>query len=122
GVARAGAGEFVRFEATHPGPDGRVHHVDFSLTPVTDDAGKVVMLIPEGRDVTDRKRAEQLAAVQHAVACLLADAGPLPETISRILQAICERLDWTLGDVYVVDPVAGGLRWLQTWHAPDAAL
>ena len=51
-------GEVVRFEATHPGPDQRMHHIDVSLKPVYDDSGAVILLIPEGRDITERKEAE----------------------------------------------------------------
>lgn len=59
GVIAAASGRFVRFETTHPGADGTVATVDFSLKPVMDDAGKVVFIIPEGRDITHLKRAEQ---------------------------------------------------------------
>jgi PAS domain S-box-containing protein len=58
-VRRAAGGEAVRFEATHPGPDGRVHDVDFSLKPVRDAEGAVTLLIPEGHDITERKEAER---------------------------------------------------------------
>lgn len=57
-VARAAGGTQDRFEAHHPTTDGGHIWVDFSLTPFRDEAGRVVLLIPEGRDVTDRKRAE----------------------------------------------------------------
>jgi PAS domain S-box-containing protein len=33
--------------------------VDFSLKPIRDDAGRVTLLVPEGRDITDAKRAEE---------------------------------------------------------------
>jgi two-component system, sensor histidine kinase and response regulator len=58
-IARAAAGEFLRFEVTHPGPNGQIHYVDFSLSPVRDASGQIVMLIPEGRDITQRKRTEE---------------------------------------------------------------
>ncbi len=58
-ITRAAAGELVRFETTHPAKDGSLHYVDFSLKPVTDETGAVVMLLPEGRDITESKRAEQ---------------------------------------------------------------
>ncbi|MCY3019220.1 MAG: PAS domain S-box protein, partial [Planctomycetota bacterium] len=58
-VKRAAAGEFIRFEATHPAKDGSLHYVDFSLKPIRDDAGNVVLLLPEGRDITERKQAEE---------------------------------------------------------------
>jgi PAS domain S-box-containing protein len=121
-VARAAAGEFIRFEATHPGPTGRLHYVDFSLSPVTDSAGNVVMLIPEGRDITERKRTEQQEAVQHALTRILAEADSLQQATSRILQTTCEQLNWALGALFVVDRAEGVLRCLQTWHAPQAAL
>ncbi|MFD2235108.1 ATP-binding protein [Phaeospirillum tilakii] len=57
-IARARAGEMVRFETSHPGGDGRLAVIDFSLRPVLDAEGRVVYLVPEGRDVTQRKRAE----------------------------------------------------------------
>ena len=57
-IRDAARGEVVRFEATHPGRDNRLHHVDFSLKPVHDANGAVILLIPEGRDITERKEAE----------------------------------------------------------------
>ena len=58
-VRTAANGHAVRFEATHPGSDGRLHHIDFSLKPVRDSHGDVVLLIPEGHDITERKEAEE---------------------------------------------------------------
>ena len=57
-ILDAAAGKLVRFEATHAGADGKVRYVDFSLKPVTDLQGHVVQLIAEGRDITERKQAE----------------------------------------------------------------
>jgi PAS domain S-box-containing protein len=57
-IVRAATGELVRFEAKHFLADGSFVIVDFSLSPIFDDTGKVVMLIPEGRDITDRKQIE----------------------------------------------------------------
>ena len=57
-TAAAAAGERARFEASHPTADGGLMWVDFSLTPFRDDAGRVVLLIPEGRDISDWKRVE----------------------------------------------------------------
>ena len=46
-------------EVTHRAANGDLHWIDFSLKPVKDETGKVVFLIAEGRDITDRKRAEE---------------------------------------------------------------
>lgn len=55
----AAAGETVRIEVTHYDAAGVLHDVDFSLKPLRDEDGNITMLIPEGRDVTERKRMEQ---------------------------------------------------------------
>lgn len=57
-VRRAAAGEMIRFEANHLGPDGTAIIVDFSLKPVRNEHGEVTLLIPEGRDITARLTAE----------------------------------------------------------------
>jgi PAS domain S-box-containing protein len=57
-IVQAATDELVRFEAKHFLADGSFVIVDFSLSPIKDETGKVVMLIPEGRDITDRKQLE----------------------------------------------------------------
>ena len=100
-VAAAAEGKMVRFEATHPDADGRLHHIDFSVKPVRDERGAVVLLIPEGRDVTERKQAEtersllvhdlgervkELTAL-HKTASLLQENRPFDEELLRELVA-----------------------------------
>jgi two-component system sensor kinase FixL len=48
----------VRFEAEHIGKEGQTAIIDFSLKPVLNEHDEVVMIIPEGRDITERKHAE----------------------------------------------------------------
>ena len=57
-VQKAANGELIRFEASHPAPGGNLHYFDFSLKPIKDEAGTVIMLMPEGREITERKRVE----------------------------------------------------------------
>ncbi len=71
-IARAAQGEFVRFETTHMGKGGSVVNVDFSLKPVRDENGKVVLLLPEGRDITVIKQALQR---EHAMMKAFAEIG-----------------------------------------------
>jgi PAS domain S-box-containing protein len=59
-IQRAARGELCRFETSHLARDGSLHYVDFSLKPVKDVEGRVVMLIPEGRDITERKESEEV--------------------------------------------------------------
>ena len=63
-VQRAAQGASIRMEVTHRSGDGELMTVEFSLRPVFDASGKVVMLIPEGRDISDRKRVEEQLSSQ----------------------------------------------------------
>lgn len=57
-IRRAASGETVLFEISHPLVDGGYIVVDLSIKPVRNDMGEVSYLVVEGRDITERKRAE----------------------------------------------------------------
>ena len=58
-IAAAAAGEFVRYEVEVVGAEERVITIDFSLKPVKDETGQVVLLIPEGRDISKQKKTRE---------------------------------------------------------------
>lgn len=69
-IKKAANGEFISFEATHITSDKKLISIDFSLKPVKDEKGNVVLLVPEGRDITERKIAEEAlrdAAVKYRI-------------------------------------------------------
>ena len=57
-IANARDGHFVREEVQVQGARNVMVWIDFSLKPLKDESEKVVLLIGEGRDISDRKRAE----------------------------------------------------------------
>jgi PAS domain S-box-containing protein len=63
-IVRAGRGNIIHSEimAEEPGKDIRI--LGFSMTPVTGDDGTVIYLVPEGRDITDLRRAHDKIARQ----------------------------------------------------------
>ncbi|MEM6613155.1 MAG: PAS domain S-box protein, partial [Cyanobacteria bacterium P01_C01_bin.72] len=58
-IARAAQGELVRYEVDVLGAEEQVVTIDFSLNPVTDESRKIVQLIPEGRDISKLKEAQE---------------------------------------------------------------
>jgi PAS domain S-box-containing protein len=58
-IRDAASGEFVRYEVDVRGIGDVVATIDFSLKPIKDDDGRVTLLIPEGRDITDQKKAAE---------------------------------------------------------------
>lgn len=67
-VRRARQGEFIRcdMEVYGRAAGEETIVVDFSLLPVRDEAGKVVFLLAEGRNITEKKRAEAEVALKNA--------------------------------------------------------
>ncbi|OLT59266.1 hypothetical protein BJP37_09640 [Moorena bouillonii PNG] len=57
-IAQAATGNFVRYQGSVLGLNGQVITMDFSVKPLRDENGNIVLLIPEGRDISDRIRAE----------------------------------------------------------------
>lgn len=55
-IVRAAQGEFIRYEVDVIGANNRVATIDFSLRPLQNEIGQVILLIPEGRDITQRKQ------------------------------------------------------------------
>jgi PAS domain S-box-containing protein len=65
-VHDASKGTFVRYETTHVAPEGTVMNIDFSIKPVRGEGGRIVLLIAEGRDITDFKKAMENLRVGEA--------------------------------------------------------
>ena len=71
-------------------------------------------------DITERKREEARLAAQYAVTRVLAEAPTLACATPRILEAICESLNWSVGAIWRVDQKEKVLRCVETWHLPSA--
>ena len=71
-------------------------------------------------DVTERKCEESRLAAQYAVTRVLAEAPTLASATPRILQAVCESLDWAVGAIWQVEQKEKRLRCVETWHMPSA--
>jgi PAS domain S-box-containing protein len=90
-IATAASGQFVRYEVDIRGVGDSAIAIDFSIKPVLDETGNVVLLIPEGRDITERKKVEQrLRLFESAVvnandAILIAEAEPISLPGPRII-------------------------------------
>jgi PAS domain S-box-containing protein len=57
-IANARQGHLVREEVQVRGIENEIVWIDFSLKSLKDERGEVVLLIAEGRDISDKKRAE----------------------------------------------------------------
>lgn len=107
-IARAAKGELVRYEAEVQGHGGQRAIIDFSLKPVWGDHGEVVLLIPEGRDVTEARRTQQRLATAEYMFTQFMDNSPALAWIKdqalrfcyvnrTFEQAVNRQADWLIG-------------------------
>ena len=66
----------------------------------------------------ERARTARLVDLQHACTRVLAASTTLGQASSRLLQAVCDELDWDVGVLWLVDPARELLTCRAVWHAP----
>ena len=83
--------------------------------------GKPALYVGQVQDITEGKR-QATAATRTALLAVsqaLTQTTTLADGAARILQAVCETLDWDLGSVWIIDEPAKVLRCVNTWQAPS---
>src|SRR6266496_555996 len=83
-------------------------------------AGDIVVSI--ARDIRERKRAEQLRELEHAVTSRIANADSTSAALKAVIRAVCETEGWACGRYLRVDEKAGVLRFGEVWSVPDARI
>jgi PAS domain S-box-containing protein len=73
-------------------------------------------------DTHSEGRAERRLTAEYVAARALAESASLAEAAPRVLQAMCEALDWEHGALWSVDSGSAVLRCVQTWHLPTVSL
>lgn len=76
-VRRAAQGEFIRYEVQVNNAVGERTLIDFSLKPVMDADGKVISLIAEGRDISERRETEDTLRRKQAQLELIFNSIPM---------------------------------------------
>ncbi len=74
------------------------------------------------RDITERKRAEQMLRLEYAVARCLDGADGTPEALRAVIRVICQTQNWECGRFLRVDEAAGMLRPAEYWSVSDGAI
>ena len=92
--------------------------------PLYDENNRPDILLCFSEDITKRKQAEKRLVMQYALTRALAESASITEAAPKILQSICENLEWDLGELWVVDdhvsshvhPQNSSLRCIEFWH------
>jgi PAS domain S-box-containing protein len=102
-------------------PDGSVKHVHVVVRPSTDEWGRFEF-VGAVTDITERKRADSRLNMQYAVTRILSESASIDDATPRIVQSICECLDWKVGEIWRVDGETKCLTFVKAWHLPSGDL
>jgi len=73
-------------------------------------------------DITERRRAEELRELEHAVTRILADAHSASAALQTVIRAVCETEGWECGRYFRVDEPGRLLRFAEGWGIADPAV
>ncbi len=107
-------------ELTAQHRDGRTFPIELSLSEVV--SGTQPRLTGIVHDITERKRDERRLTTQYRTANVLTESDSLADAAPRLLQTICEQLDWERGELWL--PSADGTRLenTETWQFSNRPL
>jgi PAS domain S-box-containing protein len=118
-LARLVRGEDLReYPARMRAKDGSIRHVLINSNGLFED-GQFIHSRCFTRDVTEQKRVNQRLAAQDAVTRALAESATLESAAPRIIEAMCELLDWSIGVLWYVDPKSSVLECAAACNLPS---
>ncbi len=105
----------------HLRKDRTLVFVDGVTTAIRDEAGTLAGYAKIARDATDRYRTEQRLAAQLALTKVLNENEPLNTIARRIMQTICESLEWDMGGLWEVGsgPKGERIHCVEQWHSTE---
>lgn len=98
--------------------DGREFPLELTVSPMP--WGETHLFSAVLRDLTEQKRKERLQASEYGVSRVLAESASPADAAPRILQAICEGMEWDFSAMWVFDRAADKLNCIDVWQSSSA--
>jgi diguanylate cyclase (GGDEF)-like protein/PAS domain S-box-containing protein len=97
---------------------GLPRYIGVSGEPVFDKAGQFTGYRGTSHETTERKRAEALVALEHAVTRSLAEADSSRRVLQAVMRVICESEQWETAGYFRIEDEQGSSRLIVGWSGP----
>jgi PAS domain S-box-containing protein len=112
--------EYVEpYESTRRRKDGVIIDVSLAVSPIRDASGTLTGVSTIIRDITKRKRAEQLLRAQNDVTTIVSESKSLSDAAPRILEVIAKAILFDFGALWSLDREDHLLRCIDVWHESE---
>lgn len=112
------SGEVWRGEFHNKKKNGELYWESVSIAPVKNPEGICTGFMAIKEDITKHKQIESRKSAQYAVTQVLAESATLDEASPKILKAICECLEWDIGEFWLIDQQRCVLRCTEIYYLP----
>ncbi|MEY4862178.1 MAG: Cyclic di-GMP phosphodiesterase Gmr, partial [Pseudomonadota bacterium] len=92
---------FEHLEFALPDPDGGLHHIEVSGSPVRDEQGRFLGYRGVGRNVTREFQQRLLLQIEGEIAGVIRDHSNTEEVVQETLRSVCKLVAWS-GGVHLV--------------------
>jgi diguanylate cyclase (GGDEF)-like protein/PAS domain S-box-containing protein len=113
---------FRDFELARIDENGIERHLSISGEPMFEASGRFTGYRGVGKDITARKREEELLALEHTVPRCLSEANSASDALKAVIRAVCESQGWECGRYYHADEKGTALRFREAWGIADPAI
>ena len=118
-VIRSGQPKIGIIEQFTPSRGGR-RWVRVDKIPYTDPTTGTQCIFVIATDITNLRQAEIISKQLKELALDVANASSLEDTISHILQRLCDFIGWDIGHAYIYDPAEKAMRSTGFWHVRES--
>ncbi|HKF51228.1 MAG TPA: response regulator [Candidatus Acidoferrales bacterium] len=98
--------------------DGREFPLELTVSSMP--WGKTHLFSAALRDITEQKREQRLQASEYGVSRMLAESASVTDAAPKVLQALCEGMDWDFSAMWILEPTTDKLSCADVWRSPCA--
>ena len=106
------------YETVRVEKGGRLIDVSLTVSPVRDEAGRIVEAAITARDISERKRHDAYRQAQHQATRLLAETADPADAIADLLEILARAVGWPCGAIWYRDGEETRMRCVDTWQSP----
>jgi len=102
--------------------DMKVFHLLMNASPLRNSENAVVGCVVILSDVTEQKRVKRRKGILYTITRVLSESATFKEAAPKILQSLCESLEWDVGVLWTVERKTDKLRCSEMWHTPSVEI